>query len=159
MYEITITQGDDTLAYKFLLREDALNFVGGALEVLQHGGSMAIVWVQPKATGTRTIPESFATLEHGWHGGEGEAITPEALHQAYLLLERLSGNPGVFPTPKGGIQYEYSTPDDEHYLEIEIEPNGSTGILWIEGAYEFDLEDLTTDTVVEITDKFLERIK
>lgn len=68
----------------------------------------------------------FATLSHGWDGGEAEQIASVALEGAQMLLRAIDQagieRPGVFPTDEGGVLLEWA--DAAGIQSVEILENG-----------------------------------
>lgn len=63
----------------------------------------------------------LSMLQDGWLDGLGKAPTPIAITAARSILQSTVvyvSRPGIFPTPEGGVQLEYS------HAEIEIHPDG-----------------------------------
>lgn len=60
----------------------------------------------------------LAELKDGWFGGDGKAVSKEAVKKAELLLK-----PHIYATPEGGLQIE-----TEDY-DIVIGPDGSVEVV------------------------------
>lgn len=69
--------------------------------------------------------EALRTLEQGWLDGEGEEISEGVLSLGYAIGARLSTATsttfGIFPTPDGGMQFEWA--EDGTEISLEIEPD------------------------------------
>ena len=95
----------------------------------------------------------LATLKQGWHYGEGDPITAEALSRARTLLGMTTGE--VFPLLEGGIVLVVSSSEQE--LEFEIAPDGTVSYELIVGsetiAEDGDLTDEEIMSLVEATDE------
>lgn len=55
--------------------------------------------------------EALVALQPGWCDGEGVAISPQTIATARAVLVELAAcgvpTPGVYPTPRGGVQCEW----------------------------------------------------
>lgn len=59
----------------------------------------------------------FADLQDGWMNGEGVAITPAAIAKALTMVQAYSSSAYVYPTLRGGIQFEGDTWEHEVYAD------------------------------------------
>lgn len=57
----------------------------------------------------------FAELQDGWMNGEGVAITQAAVTRALAMVQAYSSSAYVYPTLRGGIQWEGDTWEHEIY--------------------------------------------
>jgi hypothetical protein len=77
----------------------------------------------------------LANLQDGWLYGDGKAISEASRTRAAWVLSWLLASsptipaPGVYPTPEGGLQAEWATPDACPMLvEVVFEGDSFTGI-------------------------------
>lgn len=59
-------------------------------------------------------------LSDGWSGENSKAINSNILSKAKYLIDILTIQPDIYPTPRGTIQFEYYK--NSNYLEFEIFP-------------------------------------
>lgn len=68
--------------------------------------------------------EDFFDLRDGWLDGKGLAPPPEGLHWLqHAFATDYSGElrlPYLYPTPEGGVRAEWSTPEWEISLDIDL---------------------------------------
>lgn len=103
---------------------------------------------------------SFEDIEDGWlDGTDGRAVRyrviGEARKTAWALVERVGmDRPFAYPTPEGGIQFEWELPQGQ--LELTVE-QGAEGFrfgvfpLWLEDGDQEGLEDLD-EVVAAVTE-------
>ena len=89
----------------------------------------------------RTRIKSIATLNNGWHDGDGLAVTQPAIAVAERLLSaqaRLAGQYHIYPTDEGGILFEFVHEGWDY--AIEVMPLGAVEIygVQVEGPGEID---------------------
>lgn len=76
------------------------------------------------ALGTAPYRRRFrelAALEPGWLDGRGDRVDRDALELAAHVVAHLSptlGDPGIFPTPDGGVLIEWASPVQVRSVEI-----------------------------------------
>lgn len=75
----------------------------------------------------------LAGLQDGWLDGEGKAITPVAIARARRVL-RWMPRGYVYPTPEGGVQWEYDM--DNWAATLEFDEKGRIQFSLIEIEYE-----------------------
>lgn len=85
--------------------------------------------------------DALLTLRPNWDGYNADAPIPEVVELArdfVALFDALPNRPGgihaiqVYPTRVGGVQFEW---DDARYeRELELNPDGSIGLLHVEKA-------------------------
>ena len=94
------------------------------------------------------------TLRPGWHDGDGEAVTEDAMRSAELvhwLDPSFAGLGQVFPTLDGGLLFEFEAAGWDH--SVEIGPEGNIECYGIEidgpdeyGPSEIEAADLKQET-------------
>ena len=74
----------------------------------------------------------LTSLEKGWDGYDGSPVLPRVAEHARLFLEEVQActkiAPELVPLPNGGLQLEWYVGEVE--IEVEIEPDGATTILF-----------------------------
>ena len=80
-------------------------------------------------------------LSDGWSGKNSKAIDSAILSKANYLINTLAIQPGIYPTPRGTIQFEYYK--NSNYLEFEILSTGTKMLEVIKNEpYERVINDL-----------------
>jgi hypothetical protein len=88
-------------------------------------GSMSIVPDEHMPLSERFY--ELGLLEDGWLDGEGRAPIGGVLEYAQRVLDDLTGlglpRPGIFATPEGGVQMEWTLAEDE--VSLALDPDDS----------------------------------
>ncbi len=96
-----------------------------------------------------TLPDTWrerlsqlARLQAGWLDKGSSPPSAQALDQTERLLlgclDEMLPRPGIFPTPEGGLQLEWTSPDSE--TEVRISADGSVHVLWFSTSTDDDRE-------------------
>lgn len=106
-------------------------------------------------TGASERLNELSNLEDGWYWGDGLAPTAAAINASRDLVNILPKqleDPGIFPTPDGGVLIEWAALRETRLDSIDILPDGSFE-LWV-----FDEPNLplTTGTASEALKLLLE---
>lgn len=70
----------------------------------------------------RKTIHKIAHLKDCWDGYNAKAISSVIIERALKLVDFISYEPQIYPTPRGTIQFEFYNKND-NYLEIEIFEN------------------------------------
>jgi len=88
-------------------------------------GSMSIVSDEHMPLARRF--HELGMLEDGWLDGEGRAPRGDVLERAQRVLGELASlglpRPGIFATPEGGVQMEWTLA--ENAVSLALDPDGS----------------------------------
>lgn len=89
--------------------------------------------------------QELARLDAGWFDGLGEPILePTLLRGEEVLIAALESGlqrPGIFPTPAGGLRFEWEFPDGGALIEVSASESVSGDVLFDDGresSAEFD---------------------
>lgn len=101
------------------------------------------------------VLNSFKTLTDNWD--ECGAIAPkkEIIEIAQNLVKQLKKQPDIFPTPDGGIQFEYDV-DENCHLNIELLSKQKIKIfeMFPDRTYTEELLNLDIKNIIQRVDKF-----
>jgi hypothetical protein len=94
------------------------------VRVLVHGAQPA--WMEPVVNRLW----GFSSLQPNWDGYGARSIEPAAVERAFAFLgavaERLTESPAVFPTVRGGIEFEWHGGQGD--LAVTIDRDGNIGL-------------------------------
>jgi len=105
-------------------------------ELLLRNGSLVFSgsqqrppWVKPAFSKLQELVD----LEPGWDSYDADSVVSESIVSAVAILNNTmppdTKNPWIVPTVHGGIQMEWHKPQVD--LEIEIEPDGTASIFYV----------------------------
>jgi hypothetical protein len=105
------------------------------VDVLDRGLRIGVQGTGKRPEWLRSVLEAVArilSLQPGWDSYGAAAISPVTASEALRLLLDLAGEqdfdaPAVVPTPKGGVQIEWSGPD--RLIELELSPGAAPALL------------------------------
>jgi len=100
---------------------------------------------------------ALASLQGGWHDGDGLTPTPEAVTTAGRLLSArppLAANYHIYPTDEGGILFEFLHAGWDY--SVEVGPDGTVEIYGVQVDGPGDLETETFPGIYDAALKFLD---
>jgi hypothetical protein len=100
---------------------------------------------------------SIASLNDGWHDGDGKTVTHKAVVAAEKLLSarpRLAGSYHIYPTDAGGILFEFVHAGWDY--SVETGPNGEIEIYGVQVDGPGDLNTKVFSSIDEDSLKFLD---
>ena len=101
--------------------------------------------------------QSFESLKDGWHNGDGNTVTRQAVVAAERLLSarpRLAGSYHIYPTDAGGVLFEFVHSGWDY--SVETGPDGKIEIYGVQVDGPGDLETKVFPSIDEDTLKFLD---
>lgn len=101
------------------------------------------------------ILSSFKTLEDNWDDCDAIAPKKEIIEIAQKLVKKLQRQPEIFPTPDGGVQFEYDREQNRH-LNIEILSEQKVNIfeMFSDRTYKEEIFDLDVENIKQRVDEF-----
>lgn len=101
----------------------------------------------------------FETLEDDWDEFGSLAPQKAIIAIAREWIKRLEIQPEIFPTPDGGIQFEYTIGKNQHLnIEIFSEEKLRFFQMFSDRTYAEDVSDLSFENIKRRIDKFYGRI-
>jgi len=97
--------------------------------IIISGSQKKPPWVRPAFSKIREL----VNLDPGWDSHDAESVVADSVFSAVAILNKTMSNatktPWIVPTVHGGIQIEWHRAQVD--LEIEIEPNGTASVFYV----------------------------
>ena len=96
--------------------------------------------------------KEFANLKPNWDSYEGLPTNENIIEQSLQFLDDITREeilePAVFPTPKGGTQFEWH--NKGFYLEVEFLPNGKVEMFFMDSLSGEEIEKDISNNCLEV---------